>query len=97
MMTFLVSLKWTDKGIREIKDTPNRIKTGREIAKKVGIDIKHIYLTSGESDVLLIIDAPNGNANAKFCLALGSLGNVHTRTARGWPEAEYLKLVSELP
>ena len=97
MMTFLVSLKWTDKGIREIKDTPNRVKVGRELAKKVGIEIKHIYLTSGESDVLLIIDTPNGDAVAKFCLALGSLGNVHTRTARAWPETEYLKLVSELP
>jgi uncharacterized protein with GYD domain len=41
MMTFLVSLKWTDKGIREIKDTPNRVKTGREIAKKVGIPCRH--------------------------------------------------------
>ena len=97
MMTFLVSLKWTDKGIREIRDTPNRVKVGRGLAKKVGIEIKHIYLTSGESDVLLIIDTPNGDAVAKFCLALGSLGNVHTRTARAWPEAEYLKLVSELP
>ena len=43
------------------------------------------------------IDAPNGDAVAKFCLALGSLGKVHTSTARAWPEAEYLKLVSELP
>ena len=97
MITFLVSLKWTDKGIREIKDTPNRVKTGREIAKKVGIEIKHIYLTQGDRDVLLVIDAPNGDAVAKFSLAVGSLGNVHTSTARAWPEAEYLKLVSELP
>jgi uncharacterized protein with GYD domain len=96
MMTFLVSLKWIDKGIREIKDTPNRVKTGRETAKKVGIEIKHIYLTGGDRDILLVIDAPNGDAVAKFCLAVDSLGNVHTSTARAWPEAEYLKLVSEL-
>ena len=75
----------------------DRVKIGRELAKKVGIEIKHIYLTSGDRDVLLVIDAPNGDAVAKFCLALGSLGNVHTSTARAWSEAEYLKLVSELP
>ena len=91
MITFLVSLKWTDKGIREIKDTPNRVKTGREIAKKVGIEIKHIYLTQGDRDVLLVIDAPNGDAVAKFCLAVGSLGNEHcSGVARGGiPEVSF--------
>jgi uncharacterized protein with GYD domain len=30
-------------------------------------------------------------------LALGAIGNVRTRTARAWSEAEFVKLVSELP
>jgi hypothetical protein len=30
-------------------------------------------------------------------LALGALGNVRTRTAWAWSEAEFVKLVSELP
>ena len=34
---------------------------------------------------------------AKFALALSSLGNVRTRTARAWTEAEMQKLISELP
>ena len=32
-----------------------------------------------------------------FALALGSLGNVRTRTARVWSADEYMKLISELP
>ena len=34
---------------------------------------------------------------AKFALALSSLGNVRTRTARAWSEPEFQKLISELP
>jgi uncharacterized protein with GYD domain len=63
----------------------------------VGVQIKEVYLTSGDSDLLVIIDTPNGDNAAKFALALGSKGNVRTRTARIWPQSEFHKLVSELP
>jgi uncharacterized protein with GYD domain len=97
MPMFILSLGWTDQGIRGVKDAPKRSQAAKELAKKVGLQIKDIYLTSGDSDLLLIVDAPNGDNVAKFALALGSLGNVRTRTARAWPEAEFQKLISELP
>jgi len=46
---------------------------------------------------LVILDTPNGDNVAKFALALGSQGSVRTRTARIWPQAEFQKLISELP
>ena len=97
MPMFILSLGWTDQGIRGVKDAPKRGQAAKELAKKVGVQIKDIYLTSGDSDLLLIVDTPNGDNVAKFALALGSLGNVRTRTARAWPEAEFQKLISELP
>ena len=97
MMTFILSLNWTDQGVRGVKDAPKRAQASRDLAKKVGVEIKQIYLTSGDADLVFIIDAPNGDNVAKFALALGMLGNLRTRTARAWPEAEFLKLVSELP
>ena len=97
MPMFILSLGWTDQGIRGVKDAPKRSQAAKELAKKVGVQIKDIYLTSGDSDLLLIVDTPDGDNVAKFALALGSLGNVRTRTARAWPEAEFQKLISELP
>jgi uncharacterized protein with GYD domain len=94
---FICTLNWTDQGIRAVKDSPKRAKAARDLAKKLGVEIKEVYLTSGESDLLLILDTPNGDNIAKFALALGSLGNVRSRTARAWPQAEYEKMVSELP
>jgi uncharacterized protein with GYD domain len=97
MPTFMMSLNWTDQGIRAIKDSPKRSEAARDLAKKVGVEIKHLYLTAGDTDLVLFVDAPSGENVAKFALALSSLGNVRTRTARAWSAEEYRKIVSELP
>ena len=96
MSTFILSLNWTEQGIRSVKDSPKRAQAARDLAKKLGVEIKQVFLTSGESDLLLIVDA-DGDSMAKFALSLGSQGNVRTRTARAWPEAEFQKLIAELP
>ena len=97
MPKFILSLNWTDQGIRSVKDSPKRAQAARELAKKVDVEIKEVYLVSGADDLLVIVDTDNGDNVAKFALALGSLGNVRTRTARAWPESEFQKLISELP
>jgi uncharacterized protein with GYD domain len=97
MPTFMLSISWTDQGIRAIKDLPKRHQAAHDLAKKVGVEIKQIYLTSGDSDLVVILETPNGDNVAKFALALGSVGNVRTKTSRAWTEAELLKLISELP
>jgi uncharacterized protein with GYD domain len=97
MPTFILSLKWTEQGIRSVKDSPKRAQAARDLGKKLGVEIKQVFLTSGESDLLLIVDAADGDSIAKFALALGSQGNVRTRTARAWPEAEFQKFIAELP
>jgi uncharacterized protein with GYD domain len=45
MLTFMLSMNWTDQGIKNIKDAPKRVQAGRDLAKKVGVEIKHLYLT----------------------------------------------------
>ena len=91
MLTFMLSLNWTDQGIRAVRDAPKRSQAARELAKKVGVEIKQIYLPSGEHDLLVIAEAPLGDHVTKFALAIGSLGNVRTRTSRAWTEPEWTK------
>jgi uncharacterized protein with GYD domain len=96
-MLFIVSMNFTEQGIRSIKDTIKRQQAARELGKKMGVDIKQVYLTSGESDLVALIEAPNGDAMAKFALAVGSLGFVRSRTARAWTSEEFQKIVADLP
>ena len=97
MPTFMLSMSFTDQGIRTIRDAPKRVQAARDLAKKIGVEIRHVYLTAGESDLVAFVETPNGDNVAKFALALGTLGHVHTRTGRAWSEAEFMKMVSELP
>ena len=36
MPTFIITMSWTDQGIRAIKDAPKRAAAARELAKKMG-------------------------------------------------------------
>jgi len=97
MPTFVLSLNWTDQGIRKVKDAPKRSQAAKALAKKLGVEVKQVYLTSGENDLLLIVESSSGDNVAKFALATSALGNVRTKTGRAWSESEFSKLISELP
>lgn len=79
MPTFILTINWTDQGIRAVRDAPKRSETAKELAKKFGVEIKQVYLTFAEHDILVIVEAPLGDPVIKFALALGSLGNVPSR------------------
>ena len=96
-MMFILSMNYTEQGIHTIKDAPKRAEIARELAKKTGVEIKQVYLTTGESDVVAIVETANSDSIVKFAIALGMQGNVRTRTALAWPLEEYHRLVSELP
>jgi uncharacterized protein with GYD domain len=97
MPTFIITMNWTEQGIRNVKDAPKRAHTAREVAKKLGVEIKQTYLTNGEADFIAIVESASGDNIAKFCMQIGGMGNVRTRTVRAWSEAEYAKLIAELP
>jgi uncharacterized protein with GYD domain len=97
MPTFVGMLSWTDQGARTVKDTPKRIQAARERAKKIGADIKHVFLTTGEFDILVIAEAKDGDDIAKMSMAAAAEGNVRTQTIRAWTEPEIAKLISQLP
>ncbi len=97
MPTYISMLSWTDQGIRSVKEAPKRLQAARERAKKIGVDIKQVFLTSGEFDMIVIAETANGDNIAKLALMSGADGNVRSRTVRAWTEAEMAKLISELP
>lgn len=96
MPTFIIMMNWTEQGIRNVKDAPKRAAAAKEMAKKVGVEIKQTYLTNGQFDLVSIVESVSGDNIAKFCMQVGALGNVRTSTVRAWSQDEYMKLISEL-
>ena len=97
MPTFISFVNWTEQGIKNVKDAPNRFEAAKAALKELGGEIKDIYVTNGQYDILVIADVPDGDVMAKFALAIGAQGNVRTTTCRGFTEGEFQKLVSDLP
>jgi uncharacterized protein with GYD domain len=62
-MLFIMSINFTDQGIRNIKDGPKRAKAARELANKLGVEIKQLYMTSGETDLVAILDTANATTS----------------------------------
>jgi uncharacterized protein with GYD domain len=96
-MLFIMTMNFTDQGIRAIKDAPKRQQAARDLGKKIGVELKQVYLTAGDSDLVAVVEAPNGDAIAKFALAIGSLGFVRSRTAPAWTTEEFQKILADLP
>jgi uncharacterized protein with GYD domain len=97
MATYILLANYTEKGIGAIKDSPKRADAARELGKKVGVDMKTVYLCMGAYDLIAILEAPNTEAVAKFVLTLGSKGNVRTTTVEAFPEAQYRSIIASLP
>ena len=95
MATFIVLLDFTDQGIRNLKDSPQRADAFNRFAEKAGVKIVSQYWTIGSHDGVLIMDAPTEEKAASVLLHLGSTGNVRTTTLRAFDWAEAQELIGE--
>ena len=97
MPTYVGLLRYTDQGIKAIKDGPKRRAAAEKAVKAMGGRIVHTYLTLGRYDLVTIVEAPDDETMAKIALVTGSQGFVSTETMRAFTEAEQERLVKSLP
>ena len=93
MTTYIMLAQFTDQGIRNAKDSPNRLDKARQLLKDMGGDFKLFFLTMGKYDFVAVYEAPDDAVAARFNLQLGMLGNVRTQTLKAFPEAAYREIM----
>lgn len=96
MQSYVVLMKLTDQGIKDIKDAPRRIQDGITTFEHNGGKVLGFYVTMGEYDYIAFGEAPNDGVVLSFCVSLGASGNVRTTTLRGFPIAEFGPVVEQL-
>ena len=96
MPSYITLLNWTEKGIASIKGSPARLDAGKEAFKKLGCELKDVYLTMGPYDLVCVLDAPDADTAARAILSLGTEGNVRTLTLPAFTEDEYRKIIDAL-
>ena len=97
MAKYISLVKYTTKGIENIKESPNRFDAFKQLCESMGAKVEGFYLTMGQYDLILIVDAPNPEIVAKILLTTGTKGSVSTETFPVFSEEEYRKIISELP
>lgn len=97
MRTYITLGRWTQKGVENIKDGPNQLDAFRRAVKEAGGELKAFYLVQGQYDVVMIVDLPGGEAQARVALTLAAAGTIRTETLHGFPEEDYRKIIASLP
>lgn len=98
MATYLMTFSFTQQGVQNIKDIPDRVEAAKKLVKSLGGEVKVFYgLLGAEYDTMFILEAPDEQSAGRMALAISSLGNVRSSTHRAFSEEELMKLISGLP
>jgi len=96
MITYVGLIKFTDKGIQNVKDTTKRAAAAKEAAKKMGINMRDLLWTMGEYDMVCVLEAEDEHAMAAFNLALAMQGNVRSQSLRAYTAGDMDKIIAKL-
>ena len=96
MAKYVELINWTDQGIRNAKDSPQRVEQARTAFAAMGVTIEQIYWTVGRHDLVAVIDAPDDATLTAALLRLAGSGNVRTETLRAFTADEMGPVLQQL-
>ena len=88
MPRYVVLYKFTDQGLKGIKDTVKRAREIRADNEKRGFKVVGTYWTQGRYDLVSIVDAPDEESMVAGLFNIAETGNVHSETLRAYDETE---------
>ena len=95
MPHYFILGKWTDQGVRNVKESPKRADALKSMAEKLGGKLD-LYYTMGKYDFIGVAEVPSDDAIMQLSLQIGSLGNARTTTIKAWTIAEGTKVIAKV-
>src|SRR3989442_3036542 len=96
MAMYIGLIRFTEQGIRNIKDTVKRGEAAIAEAEKMGLKITEEFWTMGNYDVVVLCEAPDDATMSAFMLKIGSMGNVKSHTLRAFRKQEMEGILAKL-
>ena len=96
MATYITLINYTNQGVRNAKDAPQRIDAAKAMIESMGGRFIAYYLTLGQFDAVTISEAPDDETVAKLIMKIAGAGNVRTTTMRAFDEAEATRIFQSL-
>lgn len=97
MPKYILLMKMTDQGMKDIKNAPQRIEDAMKGLEAVGGKLEVFCTVMGEYDYVAVGECPSDEVATTFLLLLGSLGNVRTTTLKAFTKEQFEDMVKELP
>ena len=97
MQTYILLLKLTDQGFKDIRKAGKRIDLAVESLEAMGGKMIGIYAVTGEYDYVAIGEVPSDEVGMRFLLGLGAVGIVRTTTLRAFTREEFSAIVQKMP
>jgi uncharacterized protein with GYD domain len=94
MPRYVVLYKFTDQGLKKIKDTVSRAAAIRKENEARGFKTVGTYWTEGHYDIVSVIEAPTEAAMIGGLANIAQAGNVHSETMRAYDESEMRRALS---
>ena len=96
MATYITLANFTDQGIRNIKDSPDRLVAFKAMTEKLGVSVESVYYTVGSYDIVTVLEGSDESVTSAL-LKVASLGNIRTQTLRAFSADEMKTIISKLP
>jgi uncharacterized protein with GYD domain len=94
MPTYVSLIHWTEQGIRNYKDTTQRLEDFTKLAESKGGRVREAVYTVGEYDIVIVTEFPDDETATATLLQVGSIGNVRTNTMRAFAVDEMGGIIS---
>lgn len=96
MPTYVFLTKFTQQGIEQVQNSPERTEEAREVVESMGGTWQAFFVTMGQFDGLVIAEFPDDDTAARAALTLGRSGNVTTETLRAFTLKEFRAIVDAM-
>ena len=97
MALYITYVKWTEQGIRNIKDTVKRVEQASAAAEKAGGRLVGVWWTQGQYDIVGVWDLPDDETASALILTVALAGNVRSETVRAYDRDEMQRILEKLP
>src|SRR5437899_7490964 len=97
MPTYVGLFRWTEQGIRNVKDTVTRTEQASSAIEKAGGRLIGTWWTQGAYDIVAIVEWPDDESASAFMLTTAMLGNVRSETMRAYTQDEMQRIIAKLP
>ena len=97
MVTYMMLMKLTDQGIKNIKEAPERIEVGLKAFEKTGGKLIGFWISIGKYDYVSIGESASEEAALAFVVGLSSQGNVRVESVKLFSREQFAALIKMLP